>query len=152
LGGEGWEVVLRLILDFIEEYEEMVKVEVLVQGLTTPQEVDRGKHKVMRRLCGSKVDVADMADGMYPDSLYLWKPSWRWSSISEAYQLWVIRLGGQGGHTGLGLFGIATSCLVHQSESRKCRMALPLSFILFYTFSSLHLNPLVRLKVSKHSM
>jgi hypothetical protein len=50
LGGEGGEVALRPVLDFIEENKNMVKVNALGRGLTAPEEVDRRKREAAGRL------------------------------------------------------------------------------------------------------
>jgi hypothetical protein len=46
LGGEGQKVALRSILDFIEEQEVMIVVDMLVLRLTTPEEMNGWKHEV----------------------------------------------------------------------------------------------------------
>jgi hypothetical protein len=90
LGGEGREVTLGPILDFIEEQEVMIEVDTLVLRFTTPEEMNGWKREATGRLLGSKVEMADMVHGHPPDILYLWEPVWHCPSIGEASHLLII--------------------------------------------------------------
>ena len=153
LGGEGWEVVLGLVLDFIEEQKVVVIIDALVRGLTTPEQVDWRKRKVARRPMGSEIEMADVIYGLSPDSLYPWEPIWHCPGISEASKLLIIHLGEQKGRICLGPFGLATGyAWVISPNHGRCRMGSPSSLILFSLFSSLRFTSFVRLKGSKHSV
>src|SRR6266702_433453 len=152
LGGEGREVALEPVLDFVEEQEVVVIVDALVRGLATPEEVDRRKREATRRPSGSKVEMADVIHGMGPDFLYPREPIWHRPGIGEASELPVIRLCEQRGHVCLGLFGPATGyARVISLNHERCRMGSPSSLILFSLFSSLRFTSFVGLKGSKRS-
>lgn len=71
LGGEGREVALGPVLDFIEEQKVVVIIDALVRGLTTPEQVDRRKREAARRPTGSEIEMADVIYGLSPDSCIL---------------------------------------------------------------------------------
>jgi hypothetical protein len=74
----------------------MIVVDMLVLRLTTPEKMNGRKPEAMW-LLGSEVEVGDVADGMLPDSLYLWEPVWYCPSIGEVSQLLIVWRGGQRG-------------------------------------------------------
>ena len=152
LGGEGREVALGPVLDFIEEQKVVVIIDALVRGLTTPEQVDRRKREAARRPTGSEIEMADVIYGLSPDSLYPREPIWHCPGISEASKLPIIRLGEQRGRVRLGPFGPATSyARVISPNHGRCRMGSPSSLILFSLFSSLRFTSFVGLKGSKRS-